>query len=194
MMPIIFAAFAVAAALWLCVYFLLPPFSGMADPLARMAVALGCLCFAALFAFVLGVQAVAHERLQSPAINPLSDYRSPRMTINSRYLQNTLEQLVGFAPGLFGLAFYAADGRSMRAVVAVTAVWIAARWAFWIGYHRGPLYRAAGAPGMMQSLLVLLYVCCRFGYDAVGVAGAVAPVALFVAIEGFLFRATRGPA
>ena len=193
MMPVILGAFAVAAVLWLCVYFLLPPFSGMADPLARMAVALGCLCFAALFSLVLGVQAVAHERLQSPAIDPLAGYGTQRMTINSRYLQNTLEQFVVFAPGLFGLAWYATNGFSMRAVVAVTAVWIAARWAFWIGYYRGPLNRAAGAPGMMQSLLVLLYVCCRFGYDAAGVAGAVTPAVLFIAIEGFLFRTTRGP-
>lgn len=193
MMPVILGAFAVAAVLWLCVYFLLPPFSGMADPLARMAVALGCLCFAALFSLLLGVEAVAHERLQSAAIDPLSSHGTRRMTINARYLQNTLEQFVVFAPGLLGLAFFASDGRAMRAVVAVTVVWIAARWAFWIGYHRSPLYRAAGAPGMMQSLLVLLYVCCRFGYDAIGVAGAVGPVVLFVAIEAWLFAATRPP-
>jgi hypothetical protein len=188
---VILAAFPVSAALWLCVYYLLPPPPGMTDPPARMTVALGCCCFAILFCFVTGVEGVAHERLHSAGIDPLSGYETRRMTINLRYLQHTLEQLVVFVPGLFGLAYYASDGRSIRAVVAVTAVWIASRAAFWIGYHRGSQYRAAGAPGMMQSMLVLLYVCCRFGCDMAGLPGAIAPVVLFVGIEAYLFAATR---
>ncbi|MGO9237743.1 MAG: hypothetical protein ACLP4V_28025 [Methylocella sp.] len=43
-------------------------------------------------------------------------------------------------------------------------VWIVTRAAFWVGYHYGSHYRALGAPGMMQSILVLLYVCGHFGY------------------------------
>jgi hypothetical protein len=54
------------------------------------------------------------------------------MRINLRYLQNTLEQLVLFMPGVLGLAVYCSDGGSMRAVAATTVVWIAARIAFWI--------------------------------------------------------------
>ena len=42
------------------------------------------------------------------------------MTINLRYLQNTLEQLMLFIPGLLGLAVYCSSGRSMRAIVATS--------------------------------------------------------------------------
>ena len=59
----------------------------------------------------------------------------------------------------------------MRAVVATTVVWIVSRAAFWIGYHRGPQYRSVGLTGMVQSMLVLLYDCGRFGYDVAGHRG-----------------------
>jgi fatty-acid desaturase len=113
------------------------------------------------------------------------------MRINLRYLQNTLEQLVMFVPGLLGLAIYSHDGGAMRAVVAATIVWIATRIAFWIGYHRSSAQRAYGAPGMLQSMLVLLYVCSRFGYEIAGGTGAVAVVVLFLGTEGVLVWGTR---
>ena len=62
--------FAVATALWLATYFLLPPLTGMAESLARLVFALKCGCVAVLFCFVLGIEAIAHERLRSPAIDP----------------------------------------------------------------------------------------------------------------------------
>lgn len=184
-------AFPVAIALWLGVTYFLPPIAGMTDTLARFALALKLCCVAILFCFLTAIEAVAHERLRSPAIDPLSGYETRRMRINLRYLQHTLEQLALFVPGLFALAFYCSDGRSMRAVVATTVVWIATRFAFWIGYHYGSQHRAVGAPGMMQSMLVLLYVCARFGFEIAGTAGAIAPLVLFGCIEAFLVFATR---
>src|SRR6202046_2849148 len=205
------AAFPVAVILWIAVYYLLPPIDGMDNTLARLVFALKCCCIAILFCFLTGIEAVAHERLRSAAIDPLSGYETPRMRVNLRYLQNTLEQLVLFVPGLFALAVYCSDGHAMRAIVATTMVWIVSRAAFWIGYqygplHRGlvpglfalavycsdghamraivattmvwivsraafwigyqygPLHRAIGAPGMMQSMLILLYICAMFGF------------------------------
>ncbi len=187
-------AFPFAIALWLGVYFLLPPIAGMVDPVARLVFALKCCCVAILLCFVTGIDAVAHERLQSPAFDPLAGYETRRLRINLRYLQNTLEQLLLFIPGLLALSVYGAADRSMRAVVAITVVWMATRFAFWIGYHYGPQHRGIGAPGMMQSILVLLYVCGRFGYDIGGIAGAAALLVLFGCIEGWLFYATRDPA
>jgi hypothetical protein len=184
-------AFPVTIALWLGVYYFMPPLEGMGEPLARLVFALKCGCFAILFCFLTGIEAVAHERLRSPAIDPLSGYETRRLTINLRYLQNTLEQLVLFVPGLFALAFYCPDGHAMRAVVATTVVWIATRFAFWIGYHHGSQHRAIGAPGMMQSMLVLLYVCARIGYEMAGPAGAIAPLIVFGCVEAVLVRATR---
>ena len=118
-------------------------------------------------------------------------YETRRMTINLRYLQNTLEQLLVFLPGLFGLAYYCDSGAAMRAVAATTLVWIAARFAFWIGYHQGALHRAAGAPGMMLGMVMLLYVAGRFGYEFAGWTGAIALLALFFAGEAVLVLTTK---
>jgi hypothetical protein len=186
-------AFPVAMVLWLGTYYLLPPLVGMEDILPRLVFSLKCCCVAILFCFVTGIEAVAHERLRSPAIDPLSGYETHRMRINLRYLQNTLEQLVLFMPGLLGLAVYCSGGGAMRAVAATTAVWIAARIAFWIGYHRGSAQRGVGAPGMMLSMLVLLYVCARFGFELAGTFGAIMPIALFGGAEAVLVWATKGP-
>jgi hypothetical protein len=51
--------------------------------------------------------------------------------------------------------------------------------------------RGAGAPGMALNLIVLLYVCTRFGMELAGNAGAAAIVGAFLPVEAFLFRATR---
>lgn len=182
---------AVAAALWFAIFFLAPPLAGMESVSGRMLIALRWFILAVLFCLVTGVEAVAHERLQSPAFDPLAGYRTRRLEVNQRYLQNTLEQIVVFSAGLFGLAFYCADGEAMRAVPATAAVWILGRLAFWIGYHRSAAMRGLGAPGMMVSLLVLLYVAARVGYDFAGTAGAVAVLAAFGAFEAVLFWGTR---
>ncbi len=190
-MKCIAVAFPVTAALWLGCYHLLPSLAGMDDPLARLRFALNCCCVATLLCFVTGIEAVAHERLQSSAIDPLAGFETRRLKINLRYLQHTLEQLMVFVPGLLGLAFYCSNGAAMRAVVATTATWIVGRAGFWIGYHYDSQYRAVGAPGMAQSMIVLLYVCARFGHDVAGSAGAIAPLVVFGGIEGYLFYATR---
>ena len=51
--------------------------------------------------------------------------------------------------------------------------------------------RGLGAPGMALSMMVLLYVAGRVGYKIGGFVGAVLPVVVFLAIEAYLFRATR---
>lgn len=184
-------AMPMALVLWLAIAFLAPPLTAMDSLDARMLFTLKCLCLAVLFCLVLGVEAVAHERLSSPAFDPLAGFETRRLRVNQRCLQNTLEQLIVFAVGLFGLAAYSPDGSAMRAVLATTVVWILARFAFWIGYHRSAAMRGAGAPGMALSMIVLLYVAGRIGFDLGGFVGAAVPVAAFIAIEAFLFRATR---
>lgn len=189
MLPII-VAFPVAIALWLAAAYLLPLPAGIEGVPARVLFALKCISAAALFCLATGAEAVAHERLQSPAIDPLRGYETRRLRVNQRYLQNTLEQFVLFAVGLCGLAV---DVARPGPVAATTVVWIAARAAFWIGYHRGSAQRAYGAPGLALSLIVLLYVCARFGFELGGIAGAAVPIVLFVAIEAVLFWRTRSP-
>jgi len=181
----------VAILVWLAIDYLMPPLAGMESLGGRMVFALKCCCVAVLFSLVLGVEAVAHERLSSPAFDPLAGFETRRLRVNKCYLQNTLEQIVVFAAGLFGLAAYCPGGSAMRAVVATTAVWILGRWAFWIGYQHSAAMRGLGVPGMAVSLIVLVYVVSCFGYELGGSAGAVVPVALFLAVEAYLFWATR---
>lgn len=183
----------ISLVIWLGLAFGLAPVSGMEEPVARIVFALKCCCLAVLFTFVTGVEAVAHERLHSAAIDPLTGFETRRMRINLRYLQHTLEQLLVFIPGLLALAAMVSGGEGMRAVVAITVVWILSRFAFWIGYHFGAQHRAWGMAGMVQSMLVLFYVAARFGWEVAGFAGAVAPILLFLVIEVALFRLTATP-
>jgi hypothetical protein len=96
-----------------------------------------------------------------------------------------------FAVALFGLAAYMTSGEAMRAVPAVTVIWVANRYAFWIGYHRSAAMRGLGAPSMAVSLIVLLYLVARIGDDLAGTAGAVVLIGFYLAIETVLFLKTR---
>lgn len=190
-MGAIAASMAVSLALWFALYRFLPPLEGMDDLGARMLVALKCLVFATLFTLVAGVEAIAHERLQSTAFDPLAGHETRHLRVNLRFLQNTFEQIVIFAVGLFGLAAYMTGGEAMRAVVATTVVWILNRYAFWIGYHRSAAMRGLGAPSMAIGLVMLLYVAARIGGDLAGTGGAAVAIGLFVGLEAVLFLKTR---
>ena len=174
---------AVSAPLTLLLWWLLWEY--LPEPVGanRLRVAIQCCAVAALFSVVAGVEAVAHERLFTAAIDPLAGVETKRMRVNFRYLSNTLEQYVVFAAGLLALSLYA----SGKILVIVTVVWVLARWAFWIGYHKSPLLRGIGAPGMMQSMIVLLYVAYRFGNDSYGSAVGIALLAAFAILEAILF-------
>jgi hypothetical protein len=190
-MAAIAASMLVSLAIWYVLYRFLPPLSGMEAVGARMLVALKCLAVATLFCFVAGIEAVAHERLQSAAFDPLANFETKRLRVNLRYLENTLEQLIVFGVGLFGVAAYLTSGGSMRALPAVTAIWVLNRYAFWIGYHRSAAMRGLGAPSMAVSLIMLLYVVARIGMDVAGTAGALIAIGLYLAVEAVLFLKTR---
>jgi hypothetical protein len=190
-MGAIAASMAVSLVAWVALWQLLSPLGGMDDLGARMLAALKCVAVATLFCFVAGIEAVAHERLQSNAFDPLQGHQTERLKVNLRYLQNTLEQLIVFAVGLFGLAAYLDSGSAMRIVVASTIVWILNRFAFWIGYHRSAAMRGLGAPSMVIGLLMLLYFVARIGGDIAGTVGTVIAIALFLALEALLFLKTR---
>lgn len=182
---------AISAVIWVALWQLLPPLAGMDSIGPRMLVALKCVALATLFCLVGGVEAIAHERLQSNAFDPLQGHETKRLRVNLRYLQNTLEQTVIFAVGLFGLAAYLDSGSAMRIVIATTVIWILNRFAFWIGYHRSAAMRGLGAPSMAVSLIMLLYVAGRIGLDIAGTAGAVVVIGLYLALEAVLFLKTR---
>jgi len=180
----------VSIALWFALYRFLPPLTGMDALAARMIVALKCLAVATLFTLVAGVESVAHERFQTSAFDPLEGHQTKRLRVNLRYLQNTLEQIVVFAVGLFGTAAYLSNGEAMRAVPATTIVWISNRFAFWVGYHQSSAMRGLGVASMAISLIMLLYVTARIGHDIAGVPGTLILVGLYLGIEAILFLKT----
>jgi len=180
----------VAALLWFAIRFNAPVPAGMDDVAARLGYALKCAVGAVLFTLAMGVEAVAHERLRSPAFDPLTGFETRRLQVNRRYLQNTLEQTVVFLVGLLGLAVYS-TGEGMRAVLATAVVWTLGRWAFWLGYHRSAAMRGLGAPSMMLGLLVLVYVAMRVGGDIAGPVGEWAVLGVFLLFEALLFFTTR---
>lgn len=168
----------VAVILWFALYEHLPPVT-----MAPMPFTLGCIGAALLLTLAAGIEAVAHERLFHASIDPLAGADSHRLIVNQRYLQNTLEQSVVFAAGLLLLAQY----DSLQAVAATTITWVLGRWAFWIGYHIGPMWRGLGVFTMFQSLVVLGYGVGCFGYQLAGWPGALALVGPFMLIEAWLF-------
>ena len=173
----------VAAAIWLALANGLPPVT--VEPLRFV---LGCIGAAALLGLVPGIEAVAHERLFSRAIDPLAGADSRRLIVNQRYVQNTLEQFCLFAPGLALLGLYAPD---LRTTAATAITWVFGRWAFWIGYHRDPVLRGIGASSLAQSLIVLAYGVGCFGHELAGWIGVVALLGPFAAIEVWLFAVLR---
>lgn len=175
----------IAIGLWLALATWLPLIA--VEP---MRFVLGCIGAAALLAFVPGIEAVAHERLFSPGIDPLADADSRRLIVNQRYAWNTLEQLWIFAPGLALLGLYAED---LRIVAATAITWVLGRWAFWIGYHRDPLWRGIGASSQAQSLIVLAWGVGCFGHELAGRVGVAALLGPFLAIEAYLFAVLRKP-
>ncbi len=188
---IVGASGVLAACIWVGVRNLAPLVPHAETISSRMAFAFKWWSIAVLLCFATGIDAVAHERLQSPAFDPLAGYETKRLQINLRYLQNTLEQLVMFTAALFGLAMYSSDGDSMRAVEATAVVWIVFRFAFWIGYHRSATLRTVGAASIALSWIVLIHVAARASFDLGGTAAVVVALGLFLAIQAILFWTTR---
>ena len=174
--------------IWGAVLTLALPVADMADPSARLGFAVKCGCIAVLLAFLTGLEAISHERLVTDAFDPLAGVETRRLRVNARYVQNTAEQLLVFLPGLLGLALYSTTGEAMRAVEAATVAWIAFRFVFWIGYHRSAAGRVPGLIGAAQSMLILLYVSTRFGWETAGLIGAALPGSIFGVVEVVIIR------
>jgi hypothetical protein len=185
------ASLVVAFIWWACHRFISS--SDMPAVFDRVMFALKWSGVAILLTFLTGIEAVSHERLVTEAFDPLAGKETRSILVNLRYLQNTLEQLMLFVPGLLLLAAYAEPANAAQSVSAAALVWILARFTFWIGYRRGPQYRIAGLVGMAQSMIILLYVSARFGYELAGAWGAAVPLVLFALAEVVLFARVFRP-
>ena len=116
--------------------------------------ALSWLAFAALPLFFM-LAAIGNARFTSEAIDPTLGKDSPRMIVDARVADNTLQQFVLFAAGSLALAVnLPAD--QLGIIGAASIVFVAMRLAFWIGYRIRPIYRAFGFAGTAYLNLGLL--------------------------------------
>jgi hypothetical protein len=179
------------AGLWWVISFHVTPISSMDTPVERLYFSINCCAVAAFFCLVMGVEAVARDRLFSPAVNPLAGFESKRLKVNKQYLQNTLEQTLLFSFAVLSFSSFAENGSDMRIIVASTIVWIISRFIFWISYHRDPLDRIYGLFGMIQTIVLLGYSVFTFIYRSLGATAAVLAVLAFVSIESVItYRAS----
>ena len=110
------------------------------------------------------IVSVGNARAMGPAIDPTLGNEDQAMRINIRAANNTLEQFVLFAAGALGLAASISPGH-VKVVGAAAIVFVAARFAFWIGYRIHPLYRAAGFAGTAYLNLGLIGAALWFAAE-----------------------------
>jgi hypothetical protein len=108
----------------------------------RIAYALPWAAVAAL-PLVFMIAAVGNARALSEAIDPTLGKESPRMVIDGRVLDNSLQQFVLFLVGMLALAMSLPVHR-LSIVAAVSITFVVMRLAFWAGYRIKPVYRAFG--------------------------------------------------
>lgn len=143
-------------------YWILPNITGMGDVLDRIIFTLRINVLAVLPLFV-GIVTVANNRFMSEAIDPLRHAEDRATVINSKFVDNTLQQNLVFFVGTMALSTFL-DAHSIKIILVLTLVFVFARIAFWIGYRINPLYRAPGmaATGYMNLGIIFTVVYLSF--------------------------------
>ncbi len=117
--------------------------------------------FAALM-LLFGIMAVAGQRFFSnDAIEGQTEGVSPAITLNLRYIQNTLEQLTLLV--ISHLAYAAtASSSEMKIIPLLISLFIVGRVCFWVGYHQNALSRAFGfAVTFYPTIFLMIYTSWR---------------------------------
>ena len=118
---------------------------GLADGAAageRLAFAAKWVAVAAIPLFC-AIVAVGNERFLTAAIDPTLGKESGKMIVNGRVVDNTVQQYLLFAVAALAVAA-SGTGPELRLIPAAAVVFVAMRFAFWVGYRIHPLYRAFG--------------------------------------------------
>lgn len=129
----------------------------------RLAYVAKCEFFAALM-LLFGVMMVAGQRFFSDtAIEGQTEGLADSLTINLRYIQNTLEQLVLLV--ITHMAFAAtANSDEMKIIPILVSLFIVGRICFWIGYHQNALSRSFGfAVTFYPTLIMMIITLWRMG-------------------------------
>lgn len=112
------------------------------DVADRLSLIIQCAIPAAVPA-VIAIAIVAAQRLDPEQWVGQRVRPNSALDINTRFIQNTFEQLVLFIVGLSGLALYVWPSEA-SAIPVLTALFLTGRATFWVGYHRNPYVRAFG--------------------------------------------------
>ncbi len=148
-------AFGMAVLLWLLCSIFSSPW-GMETTVARLVYTLR-FDVVALLPLFMGLIAVGNGRFLSDAIDPLLHAESRALEINSRFVDNTLQQTFVFVVATLALSTYLTP-QTIKVIPALVAVFVCARIVFWIGYRIHPLYRAPGmAATASMNLGILLF-------------------------------------
>jgi uncharacterized membrane protein YecN with MAPEG domain len=97
----------------------------------------------AILPAVAAVVVVAAQRLNPDHWVGKSVRRKSALDINTRFIQNTVEQGVLFLVGVSGLSLYATPDDA-SAVPILAALFLTGRLLYWAGYHRNTYVRAYG--------------------------------------------------
>jgi hypothetical protein len=136
------------------IYHLLPGNPGLADVSSRLAYALQANAIAVV-PLLLGIITIGNNRFLSEAIDPTLRKEDVATQINSRVVENTMQQFVLFLVATTALSANLTSAQ-MRIILAAAIVFVIARITFWIGYRIHPLYRAFGMAATVYLNLGLL--------------------------------------
>ena len=109
----------------------------------------------AVLPFFFMVVAVGNARFLSEAIDPTLGKESPKMVVDGRVADNTLQQFLLFLVGMLGLAL-TLPAQRLSIVAAVSITFVVMRLAFWIGYRIKPVYRAFGFSSTVYMNLAMI--------------------------------------
>ena len=104
---------------------------------------------------------VADSRFSSKAINPLQGSGEHLLILESKILQNTLEQVVLNVPGQWILTTYLSASAIPRVIPSLVTIFVLGRVLFYIGYHRDPMQRSYGM-SMTGGPTTATYIYCLF--------------------------------
>ncbi len=114
----------------------------------------------ALMPAVLAICIVAAQRLNPNMWVGRAPKPNSALDINTRFIQNTLEQSILFVIGLAGLALYCPIEEA-RMLIVLGALFLVGRALFWVGYHYNAYVRAFGF-GLTFYPTVMVYVWLFF--------------------------------
>ena len=142
-------------------YKLVPPLSGLEEPIARLALAtrwlvVAMIPYAAVCLAILGI------RFFEGSHDPTRGGESDHLKIHCRVMQNTLEQFIWFAVCIFAIAPMLAPAEA-HLIPIVCVFFLFARLVYWWGYFRiGTLGRSPRVQLTFPLNIFLLFLALAF--------------------------------